>query len=56
MPLYNLIEYSDKYSKASRTLWQYDKDEQALNDITIDIEGANETDSLILKKNNRSNK
>ena len=23
MPMYNLIEYSNKYSKTSATLWQY---------------------------------
>ena len=23
MPIYNLIEYSDNYSKTSRSLWQY---------------------------------
>ena len=27
MPMYNLIEYSDNYSKASGSLWQYYKDE-----------------------------
>ena len=26
MPMYNLIEYSDNYSKASESLWQYYKD------------------------------
>ena len=26
MPMYNLIEYSDNYSKASGSLWQYYKD------------------------------
>ena len=26
MPMYNLIEYSDNYSKTSRSLWQYYKD------------------------------
>ena len=26
MPMYNLIEYSDNYSKASGSLWQYCKD------------------------------
>ena len=25
--MYKLIEYNDNYSKASRSLWQYDKDE-----------------------------
>ena len=27
MPMYNLIEYSDSYSKTSGSLWQYCKDE-----------------------------
>ena len=27
MPMYNLIEYSDNYSKISRSLWQYYTDE-----------------------------
>ena len=27
MPMYNLIEYSDNYSKTSRSLWQYYKDD-----------------------------
>ena len=26
MPMYNLIEYSDNYSKASESLWLYYKD------------------------------
>ena len=26
MPMYNLIEYSDNYSKASGSLWQYCKE------------------------------
>ena len=26
MPMYNLIEYSDSYSKTSVSLWQYCKD------------------------------
>ena len=36
MPMYNLIEYSDNYSKTSRSLWQYYKDEP--NDNTADSE------------------
>ena len=28
--MYNLIEYSDNYSKASGSLWQYYRDESAL--------------------------
>ena len=27
MPMYNLLEYSDNYSKTSGSLWQYYKDE-----------------------------
>ena len=28
MPMYNLIEYSDNYSKTSGSLWQYYRDKQ----------------------------
>ena len=31
MSIYNLIEYSDNYSKTSGTLWQCYRDEPALN-------------------------
>ena len=31
MPIYNLIEYSDNYSKASGNLWHYYRDEPFLN-------------------------
>ena len=31
MPMYNLIEYSDDYSKTSGSLWQYCRDEPALD-------------------------
>ena len=36
MPMYDLIEYSDNYSKASGGLWQYYKDD--LNDTITDSE------------------
>ena len=36
MPMYNLIEYSYNYSKTSRSLWQYDKDDP--NDNLADSE------------------
>ena len=36
MPMYNLIEYSDNYSKTSGSLWQYFKDEP--NDNLTDSE------------------
>ena len=32
MPMYNLIEYSDNYSKTSRSLWQFYRDEPYIND------------------------
>ena len=31
MPMYNLIEYSDNYSKTSGSLWQYYKDDPNYN-------------------------
>ena len=31
MPIYNLIEYSDNYSKILGILWQYCRDEPALD-------------------------
>ena len=31
MPMYNLIEYSDNYSKTSRNLWQFYRDELFIN-------------------------
>ena len=31
MPMYNLIEYSNNYSKTPGSLWQYDRDEPALD-------------------------
>ena len=57
MPRYNLIEYSDSYSKASGSLWQYCKDIPAVDDngAIVDFNGANATNSFNLKnKNNRS--
>ena len=32
IPMYNLIEYSNNYSKTSASLWRYYRDEPALND------------------------
>ena len=32
MPMYNLVEYSDNYSKTSRSLWKYCKDIPAVYD------------------------
>ena len=33
MPMYNLIEYNDNYSKTSGRLWHYYRDKPALPDI-----------------------
>ena len=50
MPMYNLIEYSDAYSKTSGSLWQYYRDEPALdnNDNIIDFP-ANNSNSISFK-------
>ena len=53
MPMYNLIEYSDNYSKTSRILWQYCRDVPAVNDdggeITDFTEGNATTDLFNVK-------
>ena len=51
MPMYNLIEYSDNYSKTSGSLWQYCKEIPAVNDDgdIVDFNGANATDSFNFK-------
>ena len=51
MPMYNLIEYSDNYSKTCGSLWQYCKDIPAVDDDSdiVIFNGANDTDSLIFK-------
>ena len=49
MPMYNLMEYNDNYSKTSRSLWQYCKDIPAVdkNNSIVNVNGAN--DHSILK-------
>ena len=53
MPMYNLIEYSDNYSKTFGSLWKYCKDIPALdanNDNTIvNFNANNATDSFNFK-------
>ena len=51
MPMYNLIEYSDNYSKTSGSLRQYCKDIPAVNDAgtTVHFNGANAADSFNFK-------
>ena len=51
MPMYNLKEYSNNYSKTSGSLWQYCIDIPAVNnngDI-VGFNGANATDSFNFK-------
>ena len=53
MPMYNLIEYSDVYSKTSESLWQNYWDEPALNKIgdVIDFpENKNNTNLFKVKQ------
>ena len=51
MPMYNLIEYKDNYSKTSGSLWQYCKDIPAVNNDgnIVGFNGANATDSFNFK-------
>ena len=51
MSIYNLIEYSDSYSKMSESLWQYYKDIPAVDDNSniVIFSEANATDSFNLK-------
>ena len=48
MPMYNLIEYSDNYSKTCGSLWQYCKEIPAVNNKgnIVDFNGGNATDSF----------
>ena len=51
MPMYNLIEYSNNYSKTSGNLWQYCKEIPAVDgdDNIANFDGANATDSFNFK-------
>ena len=51
MPMYNLIEYSNDYSKTSGSLWQYHRDIPAVNNNgeIVDFGGGNLTDSFNFK-------
>ena len=48
MPMYNLIEYSDNYSKTSGSLWQYTKYIPAVNNdnVIVDFTNNSLTDSF----------
>ena len=49
--MYNLIEYSDNYSKTSGSLWQYCKEIPAANNAggIVAFDGDNATDSFNFK-------
>ena len=52
MSMHNLIEYSDNYSKTSGSVWQYYRDERALNNVGIilDFPDANNSASSKFKQ------
>ena len=41
--MYNLVEYSDNYSKTSEILWKYCRDKSAIDDngAIVNLNGAN---------------
>ena len=51
IPMYNVIEYSDNYSKTSGSLCQYCKEILAVDDNgdSVNFDGTNETDSFKFK-------
>ena len=51
MPMYNVIEYCDNYSKTLGSLWQYCKEIPAVNnnDEIVDFNDANSPESLNYK-------
>ena len=58
MPIYDLIEWSDNYSKISGSLWQHSRDEQASdnNGDIINFADNNTTDSFTFKEKITKNK
>ena len=52
MPMYNLIEYGDNYSRTCGSLWQYCKNIPAVNNYgnIVDFNRANATDSFNIKQ------
>ena len=52
MPMYNLIQYSDSYSKKSGILWQYCIDKPAVNynGVIVDFNKVNVTASFNFKE------
>ena len=49
MPMYNLIEYSDNYSKTSGSLWQYYRYEPFINNNGVIIDVPDDFNSASFK-------
>ena len=49
MAIYNLIEYSDNYLKASGNLWQYYTDESLINNNAVIIDVPDDSDNASFK-------
>ena len=51
MTMYNLIEYSDNYSKTTGSIWQYCKEIPAVDNAgnIVNFNGVNATDSFKFK-------
>ena len=47
MPMYNLIEYSDTFTKTSRSLYQFHRDKPALTNICNIIDFSNDNSNSI---------
>ena len=50
MSMYDLIEYSDNYSKTSGSLWQHYREEPALNDAGAPVNFPGNSASLKFKQ------
>ena len=48
MLMYNLIEYSDDYSKTSGSLWQYCKEIPAVNNASNIVDFTDDGISLVM--------
>ena len=55
MPMYNLIEYSDNYTKTTGSLWQYFRDEPVADDDTEDSESFKSKTKITGKTPNNGN-
>ena len=53
MPMYNLIEYNHNYSKTFGSLWQYYRDELALNAAGGIIDFSDDNNSALFKLNKK---